>query len=68
MAAEAPNSRLEELVLLAEYKELLSEAILTGNKELVASIKRRISILEAGFPSSKIESRRMKSQSTKNTF
>ena len=53
MTAEAPNSRLEELALLKQYKELLSEAILTGNKELVASIKKRISILEAGFPSSK---------------
>ena len=53
MVAEAPNSRLEELALLAEYKELLAEAILTGNKELVASIKKRISILEAGLPSSK---------------
>ena len=53
MAAEAPNSRLEELVLLAEYKELLTEAILARNKELVASIMRRIYILEAGFTSSK---------------
>ena len=49
MAAEAPNSRLEELLLLAEYKELLAEAISTGNNELIASIKRRIKILEAGF-------------------
>ena len=53
MAAEAPNSRLEELALLAEYKELFAEAISTGNNELIASIKRRIKILEAGFASSK---------------
>ena len=53
MTAEAPNSRLEELALLKEYKELLSEAILIGNKELVASIKKRINILESGLPASK---------------
>ena len=53
MAAETANNRLEELVLLAEYKELLAEAILTRNKELVASIIRRIYILEAGLTSSK---------------
>ena len=53
MTAEAPNSRLEELALLKQYKELLSEAILTGNKELVASIKSRISILEAELALSK---------------
>ena len=52
MASEAANNRLEELALLAEYKELLAAAILTGNKELVASIKRRICILEAGLASS----------------
>ena len=49
MSAEAPNNRLEELVLLADYKEMLSEAILIGNQELIASIKRRINILEAGL-------------------
>ena len=49
MATETANSKSEELALLAEYKELLAEAILTGNKELVLSIKRRISILEAGL-------------------
>ena len=53
MTAEAPNSRLEDLVLLEEYKELLAEAILTRNKELVASIMKRIYILEAGSTSSK---------------
>ena len=52
MASEAANSRMEELVLLAEYKELLAAAILIGNKELIASIKRRISILEAGLAAS----------------
>ena len=47
------KSHKEELALLAEYKELLAEAILTGNKELVVSIKRRTTILEAGLASSK---------------
>lgn len=53
MAVEAANNRLEEILLLAEYKELLAEAILTRNKDLVASIIRRIYILEAGLAASK---------------
>ena len=52
MASEAANNRLEELLLLEEYRELLAEALLIGNRELIASLKRRISILEAGLASS----------------
>ena len=45
MAGQAPNSRLEELVLLAEYIKMLAEAIRIGDQVLIASLKRRISIL-----------------------
>ena len=45
MASElANNHRFEKL--LVKYKKLLSEAILIGNKELIASIQKRINILE----------------------
>ena len=36
----------KELELLAEYKEMLQEALLIGNDELTAAIEKRISILE----------------------
>ena len=39
-------TRGEKLALLAEYRGLLAEALLVGNKALVASIKTRISMLE----------------------
>ena len=39
-------TRGEKLALLAEYRGLLAEALLIGNKALVASIKTRISMLE----------------------
>ena len=50
MASEKPNlTRLEELALLAEYIQMLAEAIQIGHPELVASLKRRITLLEAGL-------------------
>ena len=36
----------KELELLAEYKEMLEEASLIGNNELIAAIEKRINILE----------------------
>ena len=39
--------------LLVEYKNLLATAVVTKNKQLLASIKQRISILEAWLASSK---------------
>ena len=39
-------TRGEKLALLKEYQGLLAEALLIGHKELIASIKIRISILE----------------------
>ena len=39
--------------LLVEYKKLLATAVVTQNKQLLASIKQRISILEAWLASSK---------------
>ena len=39
--------------LLVEYKKLLATAVVIENKELFASIKQRISILEAWLASSK---------------
>ena len=45
MASEiANNHRFEKLLL--KYNKLLSEANLIGNKELIASIQRRINILK----------------------
>ena len=45
MASEiANNHRFEKLLL--KYNKLLSEANLIGNKELIASIQKRINILE----------------------
>ena len=50
MSSEEPNAtRFEELMLLAEYMEMLAEAILIGHQELVASLERRITLLEAGL-------------------
>ena len=50
MSSEGPNAtRFEELMLLAEYMEMLAEAILIGHQELVASLERRIILLEAGL-------------------
>ena len=46
---DAATRRLQELVLLDEYLEMLAEAILIGNQELIVSIKRRIAILEKGL-------------------
>ena len=39
--------------LLVEYQKLLATAAVTKNQELLASIKQRISILEAWLASSK---------------
>ena len=36
----------KELELLVEYKEMLQEALLIGNDELIAAIEKRINILE----------------------
>ena len=36
----------KELELLAEYKEMYEEALLIGNDELIAAIRKRITILE----------------------
>ena len=45
MASEiANNHRFEKLLL--KYNKLSSEAILIGNKELIASIQKRIDILK----------------------
>ena len=45
MASEiANNHRFEKLLL--KYNKLLSEANLIGNKELIASIQKRIDILK----------------------
>ena len=40
-----------QTTMLVEYKELLEEALLIGNKELIESLKRRINILEARLAS-----------------
>ena len=39
--------------LLVEYKKLIATAVVIKNKQLLASIKQRISILEAWLASSK---------------
>ena len=45
MASEiATNHRFEKLLL--KYNKFLSEAVLIGNKELIASIQKRINILK----------------------
>jgi len=50
MSFGEPNAtRFEELALLADYIQMLAEAIQIGHQELVASLKRRITLLEAGL-------------------